>query len=173
MGSIKSTLANRDEATGGLAYYIENGTGNRVKWEHGRPAPGGETVYGDGMILPGVKLVNGQSVENDIVASSTTYYKAFLDDMSSSFQRDALYKNDYIKLREIALSYTLPKKWVEKVRMEKVTLQLIGRNLFYLYKTLPNVDAESAQGTSGQAAFHEQSFLPSIRTLGFGINLSF
>jgi iron complex outermembrane receptor protein len=93
--------------------------------------------------------------------------------MSDNFKPDALYRNDYIKLRELSIGYTLPKQWSEKVKMQKVTVSLIARNLFYLYKTLPNVDAESILGTKGQNTYHEQSFLPTIRTYGFGVNVSF
>jgi iron complex outermembrane receptor protein len=175
LGLSTNTLKYRDEAHGGLAYYI-NTSGERVKWEHNQPAPADArdgTVYHNGLILPGVKVVDGKSVPNDQIANSSSYYQSYISDMSDAFQRDALYKNDYIKLRELALSYTLPSKWSKKVKMEKVTVQAIARNLFYLYKTLPNVDAESTLGTSGTASYQEQSYIPTIRTYGFGINFSF
>ena len=180
LGSTKNTLAYRDEEHGGIAYYIGKDANDRdvtVKWEHNQPAPSGSVdgrVYHNGMILPGVKADgNGGYAKNDIIVNSTAYYQSFISDMGDAFQPDALHKNDYIKLREIALGYTLPKAWSEKVKMQKVTFSLMARNLFYLYKSLPNVDAESAVGTSGQNSYMERSFYPTIRTFGFGVNLSF
>ena len=177
LGATKNTLQYRDEASGGIPYYIDADK-NTVRLDnHSQTAPDGSRVYHNGMVLQGVKEVREgnevQYVPNDIVLSSTSYYQSFISDMSDYFQPDALYRNDYIKLREISIGYTLPKQWSEKIKMQKVTLSLIARNLFYLHKTLPNVDAESILGTKGQNTFHEQSFLPTVRTYGFGVNVSF
>jgi iron complex outermembrane receptor protein len=172
LGLSKNTLPYRDEAHGGLAYYVTDGKTTPAL--HTDPSTNDKRLYHNGMILPGVKdNGDGTYSPNDIIISSTSYYQSFLSDMSSAFQPDALFRNDYIKLREISIGYTLPKKWSEKLKMQKVTVQLNARNLFYLYKTLPNVDAESALGTSGQNSYHEQSFYPSVRSYGFGVNVSF
>lgn len=176
LGLSESTLPYRDESHGGIAYYV-NTSDQKVKWEHGKAAPGDSKdgkVYHNGMILSGVRLDDeGKSVTNDIIANSTSYYQSFLSDNSTAFQPDALYKNNYIKLREISLSYALPKAWSEKFKLEKVTVSLNARNLFYLYKSVPNVDPESVVGTDGINSALEKSFYPTIRTYGFGINVSF
>ncbi len=173
LGQSKNTLKYRDESHGGIAYYVADG--KKIQCDHSmEQGPNGQRVYHNGMILKGVKDTgNGTYAPNDIIASSTEYYQSFISDMSDAFQPDALYRNDYIKLREVSIGYTVPKKWSEKLLLQKVTLSLNARNLFYLYKTLPNLDAESTLGTSGQNAFHEQSFYPTVRTYGFGLNVSF
>ena len=173
LGEIKSTLKYRDEANGGIAYYTEDG--KRIQCDHNlTQGPNGQNVNHNGMILKGVKKNDdGTYSPNDIIASSTSYYQSFLSDMSDAFQPDALFRNDYIKLREVSIGYTLPKKWSEKILLQKLTVSLIARNLFYLYKTLPNLDAESTLGTSGQNAYHESSFYPTTRTYGFQVNVSF
>ena len=173
LGQTKNTLKYRDESHGGIAYYEANG--QRIRANHSDTAgPAGETIYHNGMILEGVKQnADGTYSPNDIIASSTAYYQSFLSDNSSAFQQDALYRNDYIKLREISLGYTLPKKWTDALRLQRVTVQFNARNLFYLYKTLPNVDAESTLGTSGTNSFMEKTYLPTTRSYGFGVNISF
>jgi iron complex outermembrane receptor protein len=192
LGLTKNTLKYRDEATGGLPYYVDANNNTVRLSDHNAAVPlDPDPVTGlnrngvrqhNGMILDGLKVTRdalGEIIgyeENDIVLSSTAYYQSFLVDnpsASNGFQPDALFKNDYIKLREVSIGYTLPQRWSEAISVQKVTVSLIARNLFYLYKTLPNVDAESILGTTGQNAFHEQSFLPTIRTYGFGINVSF
>jgi iron complex outermembrane receptor protein len=90
--------------------------------------------------------------------------------MSADFQPDNLYKNDYVKLRELSVAYTLPKKLVNAVHIEKMTVSFNARNLFYFYKTIPNIDSESALGSG---SFTEYSFFPSVKSYGFGVNVSF
>ena len=186
LGQGKNTLKYRDEQTGGIPYYRDENDNTVRLNSHSDTPPNGATRFHNGMILKGSKVLTNdagqpildasgepQYVENDIVLPSSSYYQTFLDDMSGGFQPDALFRNDYIKLREVAIGYTLPASWTERVKIQKVTVSLVARNLFYLYKTLPHVDAESILGTRGQNAFHEQSFLPTIRTYGFGVNVSF
>ena len=171
-GQVKETLKYRDEAHGGLAYYVDN-SGKRVKTTHDGTVPSGNTdtrIYHDGLILDGVRQVDGQYVPNDIILTSQEYWSSFIHDMSEWFQPDYLYKNDYIKLRELYVSYTLPSKIVDKMKLQKVVLSLNARNLFFLYKTMPNVDAE---GTLGSNVYAEYTYLPSIRSYGFRVDVSF
>jgi iron complex outermembrane receptor protein len=81
-----------------------------------------------------------------------------------------LFKNDYIKLREVSIEYTLPRKVLNMLKLQKLSVNASARNLFYLYKTLPNVDAEATLGAQG---YIENSFYPAIRSFSFGVNLSF
>ena len=176
-GVISSTLRGRDQEHGGLAYYVETGTNNKIAWEHNKPAPAnaaGGLVYHDGMILDGVKAVTGGGTtkyeKNDILVAAPIYYQTYISDNSTAWPPDRLYKNDYIKLREIALDYTIPRKLSGMLRLQKLVVTAGIRNLFYIYKTLPNVDVESTLGAQG---YIENSFYPSLRTFTFGVNVSF
>lgn len=169
-GLVKSTLKNRDEAHGGLGYYVDKATNKTVPVAHDAVAPAnakdGE-IYHDGMILPGVKA---DGTKNDVIVSAVSYYKSFIHDMGGDLQPDNISKNNYIKLREISLSYTLPKRWVQKVNLQKVTLSASARNLLYLYKSIDNIDAEN---TLGANSYMEYSFIPAIRSYSLGLTVSF
>lgn len=168
-GLSKESLPYRDEKHGGLAYYI-NEQNVKVPCEHNTTAPAGakdNQVYHDGLILNGVKE---DGSKNDIILSAYEYYSTFIHDMSADLQPDNIYKNDYIKFREIGISYTIPKRIVEKAKLQKVTLTATARNLFYLYKAIPNIDAESTLGTN---SYEEYSFFPSTRSFGIGVSVSF
>ncbi|TDH28610.1 SusC/RagA family TonB-linked outer membrane protein [Segetibacter sp. 3557_3] len=176
-GVIKSTLANRDESQGGQAYYIENGTNKKIAWEHNKPAPAnavGGRVHHDGMILDGVKAVTTGGVtkyeKNDIIIAAPAYYQTYISDNSTGWPPDRLFTNDYIKLRELSVDYTIPRRISSMLHLQKLTITAAARNLFYLHKTLPNVDAESTLGAQG---YVENSFYPSLRTFTFGVNVSF
>lgn len=171
-GITKESLKYRDESQGGLAYYI-NKAGKTVAWDHSKGAPAESKdgiVYHDGMILDGVKKEGDKFVKNDIITSSTSYYRTYINDMAGAVPPDRLYKNDYIKFREIGLEYTLPKSVSNMLHLQKVSFTAAARNLFYLYKTLPNLDAESALGSQG---YLEYSFYPSVRSYSVGLNVSF
>jgi len=173
MGQSEESLKYRDEANGGMAYYID-ANNKRIPWEHNKPAPAGaknNRVYHDGLILDGVKESGTAFVKNDQILSAYEYYSgSYIQDMGEWFQPDYLYKNDYIKLREVSVRYTLPKKFSNSFKLQKVAFSVFARNLAYLYKTMPNVDAEASLGTD---EFQEYSSLPATRSFGFKVDVSF
>lgn len=73
-------------------------------------------------------------------------------------------------MRELAVSYSLPGDFINKMGLQKLSVSLTARNLLYVYKTIPNVDAESALGTD---SWVEDSAYPSPVSVGFGLNVSF
>ena len=176
-GSVKETLKYRDEDHRGLAYYID-ANNNKVQWQHDQPAPADAAnghVYHDGVIQPGVQEVtdgngNKSYVPNSTIISATDYYSQYIHDNNEWFQPDNLVKNDYIKFREFALTYTIPKSIVSKLKLQKLSVAFVARNLFYLYKTIKYIDPESALGSN---QFTEYSPYPQMRSLGFKINVSF
>jgi TonB-dependent SusC/RagA subfamily outer membrane receptor len=48
----------------------------------------------------------------------------------------------FLSLREVSLSYSLPSKWMERVRLRNTSLRLSGRNL-YMWTTFPGVDPQT------------------------------
>jgi hypothetical protein len=84
----------------------------------------------------------------------------------------AVYETSYLKLREIALTFDLPKSILEPVKMSAATISFVGRN-FLLWTTLPNVDPETSQGMgNGQMGFEYMS-LPQTKSYGVTLNLTF
>lgn len=73
------------------------------------------------------------------------------------------YKGNYLAIREISLTYSLPELWAKKVFCQKVDVSITGQNLGYI--TSANVATpEVSSAGSGYA-------LP--RTLLFGLNVTF
>jgi iron complex outermembrane receptor protein len=136
-GLYNSTLKYRDAAHGGIAYNVtDEASADYVA------APGG--TRNDGLILPGVKA---DGTPNDKVVSAANYYLSNYNWRDGDYSA-AVMKNSYIKVREVALTYNMPKSIVEKLHFQGVQLSLIGRNLFYVYKSLPyGLDPEVAVGS--------------------------
>lgn len=61
-----------------------------------------------------------------------------------NFSTERVAKGDYIKLRQIAMSYNLPKSIFSKLKMTGASVSLVGNNLFLLYsdKRLNGQDPE-------------------------------
>jgi TonB-linked SusC/RagA family outer membrane protein len=156
-GVIKATLPGRDAEHGGLTY-----------------TSGGQTRQ-DGILLPGVKQIdlgggNFKYEANDKIISAADYYATYISDNSNGWPPDRIFTNDYIKLREISVDYSIPKRISDKLKLQKVSVNLAVRNIGYIYKSVPNIDPESALSSEG---YIENSFYPSVRTYSFGLNVSF
>lgn len=166
-GVLASTLPGRDAAHGGLRYYYPDNdkTQQAVALpENAASAPGGATLYDDGMVFKGV-YENGK--ENTTIIPAQGYYKA-LNNIDEAFVYDA----SYVKLREVRLGYTLPSAWIHSVGLQSATVSLVGRNLWIISKHAPNIDPETAFNTGNGQGLEDLS-LPTVRSFGININLKF
>ena len=81
-----------------------------------------------------------------------------------------IYDADFIKLRQIILSYNLPQNIVAKTPFQGISLSVVGRNLAILMKHVPNVDPESSYN-NGDGQGLEYFGAPPVRSYGFNVNL--
>ncbi len=81
----------------------------------------------------------------------------------------------YLKLREVEISYTLPKKLLEKTFISNARVALFGKNLWYwLPKENKYADPEvNGPALTGNAQGIESTQTPSSRSLGVNLKLSF
>ncbi len=139
-GTFGRSLNYMDAASGGLRYYVD---ANGKEFKQLQRGANGEKIYEDGMLMKGV-TANGS--ENTNVISQAYYYWNTYNwggpQYSSSRYELYVKKNSYIKMREISLAYTLPTRISEKIGMKRLQFSVFGRNLFYVYRTLKNLDAE-------------------------------
>ena len=171
-GVLANTLSGRDAEHGGLWYYTD-AMGNNVRLSESpsysvssdglyyAQVNGQSTrVYQDGIMVEGV---TESGSKNEEVVSAEKYYHIY------SIAEANVYDASYVKLREVALSYRLPRLWTQKLHLQEASVTLTGRNLWTIYKSVPNIDPESAL-TTGNAQGVEAYSLPTTRS--FGVNLS-
>ncbi|MFT4224421.1 SusC/RagA family TonB-linked outer membrane protein [Dysgonomonas sp.] len=138
-----------------------------------------QTVYNErnSFIYPkSVKIVNGQYVENNIPVMANQVNYALGNYSYNPLIRDEIViPKDFFKIREITLSYDLPKKTLSKTPLSKVTLSFIGRNLFLFTPKKNNyVDPEVANmGNDLSSEFGELSSAASYRSIGGAIKVEF
>ena len=82
-----------------------------------------------------------------------------------------VYDASYVKLREVALTYNLPKKLLGHV-FQGASFSVVGRNLWIISKNVPYADPESGLGAGNGQGYLSGSF-PTIRTVGFKLDLNF
>ncbi len=123
---------------------------------------------GGGVIVDGV-LADG--TPNTKRVSNTNYgFYGYVRNPNAAFVYDA----SYVKLREVALTFGLPKSVLAKTPFLKgADLSIVGRNLWIIHKNLPDADPEdiASSGNIGQG-FQGGSY-PAVRTLGANVRLSF
>jgi iron complex outermembrane recepter protein len=156
-GQAPETLKERDG--GGLAYTTPDGT--QTKW---------------GVILPGVYP------DGTINSTVVHYYYKYMrygvwssgPDNQNWIHSTGVLTDSWIKLREITINYALPDSFVKKSKVfQSAVVSLVGRDLFYIYSSLPdNVNPEGING-AGNAQGIEFASLPSFRSLGVQVKISF
>jgi TonB-linked SusC/RagA family outer membrane protein len=138
--------------TNDMAYFL----GTHINTLQGRES---------GVIGKGIKM---DGTPNDIAVPAMDYYMYIANNIAEEFVYDA----SFIKLREIALSYDLPKRFITKIGLSQISFSLVGRNLHTFYSKIPMVDPESGY-TIGNAQGLEQWGLPASRNWGFNLNIHF
>lgn len=122
---------------------------------------------GGGLILEGV-LEDGTI--NTIRVSGEDYRVfGYSKNPNAAFVYDA----NYIKLREVVLSYSLPQKFMAKANwIQNATVSVVGSNLWIIQKSLPHADPEASQ-SSGNIQGWQSGVMPTMRNIGVTVNLQF
>ena len=143
-----------------------NDLGNPVR----NPVIGDPTVGYDpssgGVILKGV-FADGTT--NNIRVDGNDYRLfGYYENPNSAFVYDA----SYVKLREVVMTYNLPKAFIARLSMAGASLSFVGSNLWIIHKNLPYADPEASQ-SSGNIQGWQSGTLPAVRNYGFSLKVQF
>ncbi|MGL4519914.1 MAG: SusC/RagA family TonB-linked outer membrane protein [Phocaeicola sp.] len=111
------------------------------------------------------KLADGTYTTNDIAIPGSMAYNYF--DKMSSINEGAISDSDFLKLRELSISYPV---WTKNGI--NVNLNAFARNLI-LWSAIEGLDPESSQGNNNMGGGFERFSLPGSSSYGFGINVKF
>jgi TonB-linked SusC/RagA family outer membrane protein len=122
------------------------------------------------VVAPGVKE---DGTVNDIQITATDHYwtngGVFIDEMR-------VYDGTFVKLREVSLSYTLPKKYLENTPFGSASLTFSGQNLWFKALGFPpgsNFDPEVLSTGVGNARGFEMMNVPSSKQWGGSLKFTF
>jgi TonB-linked SusC/RagA family outer membrane protein len=85
----------------------------------------------------------------------------------------ALSENTWWKMREVSLSYTFKKELIRHAALKNLTVSVYGRNLFYIYKSIPNYDPETSNSTNWRDQLTIGGSAAPTRTIGVALRASF
>ena len=169
-----------DWRQGGLFY---SNTARMLDWN----GNGTNTMFNERqpfLVLNSVKVISeaGGSnpsaiyAENDIPVMLTTQYAYWnYSSYNKGLESNAVVSRTFVKLRELTLSYALPKKLMTKTPFSNVELGVFGNNLF-LWTAANNNYADpevTNYGNDITSELGEFSAAPSVRTFGCKLKVSF
>ncbi len=130
-----------------------------------KPKPG---TFPDGYIEDAVKMdgsVNDIPVQPMMRMVNTIWFEKIVSD----YIMDAT----NIRMRELAIAYTLPQKWMDNSFFAKINVSLVARNLFFFYNASDDYDPESGFNSGSIGNAFELNPMPSPRSYGFNVTIDF
>lgn len=173
-GLLEESLQWMDKERGGLSYYVD-ASGKRIQTSSAA-GPNGEQVYNDGILLKGAKA---DGSPNDVITSASNYFWTVYNWGGPQYSPNTRYdlyinENSYVKFREVTLSYKMPMNIAKKLGAQSLQVSVFGRNLFYLYRTIKNMDAEqTTAGSRWTQTINNIGTNPSSRTFGVMLRAKF
>jgi TonB-linked SusC/RagA family outer membrane protein len=122
--------------------------------------------YRDGGVI--IDGVFSDGTKNNKSISGQEYWQTY-----SSVGEGYVYDQTNVRLRELTLTYELPKSLIDKTFIKGATFGLTGRNLFFIYRALDNYDPESSFSVSNYAQGVLFYNMPTTRSIGFNISVKF
>ena len=80
------------------------------------------------------------------------------------------YSATNVRLQELTLGYTLPRRWFRDVC--SIDVSFVGRNLWMIYNKAP-FDPEAIASTGNNYQGIDYFMMPSLRSLGFSVKITF
>lgn len=156
--------------TADLTYFV--GNAYNTQYNDRRPF-----IIPNSVVQTGVDG-NGKPIyeENTTPIDVTNYNSYWYHTTNKGFAyNNMLLPKSFLKLRDVTLSYTLPKRWSGKIKAQTATVSLIGRN-FLLWTPKENmfVDPEVSDiGNDFLSEFGEVAAAPATKSYGVSLKLTF
>jgi hypothetical protein len=141
-----------DEVVNGLTNYVGQGV---------KVVSGSVTYDTYGRITSDTRVFE----KNDVEVSYESYMRSHYAAGAWSWAPQDILDETFVKLREVSLSYDIPRLIEEKLRMKDAVVSVVGQNLFYWGKEYKNTDPDYGESWDMVS--------PSIRYVGFNLKLTF
>ncbi|MEN8230002.1 MAG: SusC/RagA family TonB-linked outer membrane protein [Bacteroidota bacterium] len=155
----------------GTGLFTEEGRRPQDTDDQGNQLPYVGVLDGVVEILDGEGNVTGYEENTKAVDGQTYWASRAWGGPTDWFVLDG----SYISLREVMISYRFQPSLLEKTPIAGLTLSLVGRNLLYLEEHMQDmgISPESAPNTSAGYAGIESMAIPTTRTFGVNLKVTF
>ena len=124
----------------------------------------------NGVTISGIDEATGNEFTTTVPVRDLELYYGNITAENLGIAEEFVYSTDFIKLREISVSYKFASALTQKIKMKSLRISLIARNLLYLYKEIDNVDPEASLNNLNSQGI-ERFGMPTTRSLGFSVNI--
>ncbi|MEN8124824.1 MAG: SusC/RagA family TonB-linked outer membrane protein [Bacteroidota bacterium] len=121
-----------------------------------------------GLTVTGIDAATGTEFSTVVAPENLSTYYGRIGSIAEEFVEDA----DFIKFRQLSIGYSLPYDLLKNVFLENVNISFIATNLFYLMRSVDNIDPESAYNV-GNAQGLEYFGVPSTKSYGLNLKVKF
>ena len=169
-GNYESTLFGRDATHGGVAWVDANG----VQRNDGIIPEG---IFGKNTIINGVD-VSGMSYADAVAkglkkpVGALDYYEGIAS-WGTGIREYSVFDNTWVALREVSVGYDFPRATLTKLKLNRLRLNLSGRNIVYLYTTTKDHIYPEAIYSSRPGAFAETGGGPYQRQVALSLLAGF
>jgi TonB-linked SusC/RagA family outer membrane protein len=122
----------------------------------------------NGLPVSGIDAETNQPFSITVAPEDLEIYYGRINDIAEEF----VYDSDFINFRQLSLGYSLPTNILDRTFLTSLNISLIGNNLFYLKRSVDNIDPESAY-QAGNAQGLEYYGVPTSRNYGLSLNAKF
>lgn len=128
-----------------------------------------ELESGNGLSNASTKLLDRWTPENPSNLYPRANRNADYLHMSTRYLEDG----SYIRIKTITLSYDLPKKWMESLKMRQFKVYVTGQNLFTFTKYSGFDPEVGSFGMDNTRMGYDYGSYPSVRTIILGASINF
>ena len=121
-----------------------------------------------GLVVSGIDNATDLPFTTTVAPENLQSYWGRISNIAEEFVEDS----DFVSLRQLSIGYTLPQKALDNVFLTNVNFSLIASNLLYFYRSIDNIDPESAYNV-GNSQGLEYFGVPSSRNYGLSVSLKF
>lgn len=122
-----------------------------------------------GIVVPN-SIVESSGEANTTTVPVQDYFSTIA---GGNIIEDYVYDADYVKFKELSISYKIPKSLTDKFSISNASISLIGRNLFFLHRKTDSFDPEVSGYNTRNAQGIELLSLPGTRSYGLNLSVNF
>lgn len=146
------------------------------------PNPVPATRYADASFNPGVYQVTVGGVKSYVENLGDPSLTKWLDPFNANQASNraivdrGVFSSTYVKLREVALSYRIPKNLLQKISVQNASVSVVATNIYEWTKAGIHIDPERAYRNTGSSWIQGAEYynmMPWTGSLGFKLNFDF
>ena len=132
-------------------------------------------IVNDGAFIPGV-IQNSDGTYTENLGEEGTMFVPYIILYPWSFTKSSTFDADFVKLREVSLTYQIPSDFAHRYGFQDITVSIYSRNINLWTKAKIGVDPErafQAEASGFKQGIERYNLEPWVMPIGFKFHLTF